>query len=93
LPALRISAILLLVIGISLFLLIGVVNSVTLKTDYAHCIDGGFGSGLCNAQYEGLLPEIFVTNSLIFSILSLLLAAFGAVILAMIRIGNKPIKH
>ena len=88
----RIAGIALVVAGLFLYLLIAVINPMTLKKDTAHCVYG-YGTGSCGSEYGGLLPEIFVSYGLVFDILSILVAAFGAVILWMTRLERKPMEH
>lgn len=73
------AGIVMLICGLSLFLLFAVINPMTLKIDDALCF--AFGSGNCGALYGGILSD-FRGNSTVFSILSALLASFGMTILA-----------
>lgn len=78
----------LIAIGISLFLLFAVINPLTLKRDTSSCTPG-YGPCKYGMMYGGILPMFFYDNSLVFEILSLLVAAFGSVIVAIDKLKSR----
>jgi hypothetical protein len=77
----------LIAIGIFLFLLFAIINPMTLKRDTSSCTpQSGYGTATCGMLYGGILLMFFYQNSLVFEILSLLVAAFGIAIVAIDKI-------
>jgi hypothetical protein len=85
----------LIAIGIFLFLLFAIINPMTLKRDTSSCTPfSPYGSAGCGMLYGGILPMFFYQNSLVFEILSLLVATFGIAIVAIdkLKVGQSSIE-
>lgn len=78
----------LIIVGLFLFLLFAVINPMTLKVDTSHCPNFLNYGGACARLYGEILPDFFRENWLVFAILSILVAVFGAVIIAMSKINT-----
>jgi len=71
------------VLGIFLCLLFALINPMTLKRDTSSCLPfPNYGGAMCGMLYGGILPMFFSDNILVFEILSLLVVAFGATLIA-----------